>query len=135
MSVQFLSGTSLNASFCLNRLGFTYALQVLTNKLFAPLFLENYSFTFTERKNFSRKALQSDGNKRVSPNLRLENRPAMAGMSRISDKGERREKKKQRSITVGQQMPDKKPGQCGDTSVRDDGIGMQKENVCRTSPH
>jgi len=62
--------------FCLNRLGFTDALQGLTNKLFAPLFPENNSFT--ERKNFSRNALQSDGTKRVSPNLRPENQPAMA---------------------------------------------------------
>lgn len=41
------------------------------------LFPENYSFT--ERKNFTRNALQSDEIKRGSPNLRLENQPAMAG--------------------------------------------------------
>jgi len=49
----------------------------LTNKLFSTLFPENYSFT--ERKNFTRNALQSDEIKRGSPNLRLENQPAMAG--------------------------------------------------------
>lgn len=50
----------------------------LTNKLFSTLFPENYSFT--ERKNFTRNALQSGEIKRGSPNLRLENQPAMAGM-------------------------------------------------------
>ena len=71
-------------------LGIYRCFKGLTNKLFPTLFLENYSFT--ERKNFSRNVLQSDGIKRVSPNLRLENQPAMAGMGRISDKGERIEK-------------------------------------------
>jgi hypothetical protein len=63
--------------FCLNRLGFTDALQGLTNKRFPTLFPENYSFA--ERKNFIGNALQSDEIKRGSPNLRLENQPAMAG--------------------------------------------------------
>jgi len=63
---------------CLNRLGFTDASGGLTNKLFSTLFLENYSFA--ERKNFTRNALQSGEIKRGSPNLRLENQPAMAGM-------------------------------------------------------
>ena len=76
--------------FCLNRLGFTDALQGLTNKRFPTLFPENYSFA--ERKNFIGNALQSDGIKRGSPNLRLENQPARAGMSRISDKMEKIEK-------------------------------------------
>ena len=49
----------------------------LTNKLFSTLFPENYSFK--ERKNFTRNALQSGEIKRGSPNLRLENQPAMAG--------------------------------------------------------
>ena len=74
--------------FCLNRLGFTDALQGLTNKRFPTLFPENYSFA--ERKNFTGNALQSDGIKRGSPNLRLENQPATAGMDRISDNGEDR---------------------------------------------
>jgi hypothetical protein len=69
--------------FCLNRLGFTDALQGLTNKRFPTLFPENYSFA--ERKNFIGNALQSDGIKRGSPPLRLENQPAMAGMDRMSD--------------------------------------------------
>jgi len=54
----------------------------LTNKLLPTLFLENYSFA--ERKNFIGNALQSDGIKRGSPPLRLENQPAMAGMDRMS---------------------------------------------------
>ena len=62
------------------------ALQGLANKLFPPLFPENYSFA--ERKNFTGNALQSDGIKRGSPNLRLETQPATAGMGRISDNGE-----------------------------------------------
>ena len=74
--------------FCLNRLGFTDALQGLTNKRFPTLFPENYSFA--ERKNFTGNALQSDGIKRGSPNLRLENQPVTAGMDRISDNGEDR---------------------------------------------
>jgi len=45
---------------------------------------------FAERKNFTGNALQSDGIKRGSPNLRLENQPATAGMDRISDNGEDR---------------------------------------------
>jgi hypothetical protein len=64
--------------FCLNRLGFTDALQGLADKLLPSLFPENYSFA--ERKNFTGNALQSDGNKRGSPTLRLENQPARAGM-------------------------------------------------------
>jgi hypothetical protein len=60
----------------------------LTNKLFPTLFPENYSFA--ERKNFTGNALQSDGIKRGSPNLRLENQPTTAGMDRISDNGEDR---------------------------------------------
>ena len=68
--------------FCLNRLGFTDALQGLTNKRFPTLFPENYSFA--ERKNFIGNALQSDGIKRGSPPLRLENQPAMAEMDRMS---------------------------------------------------
>jgi len=67
-------------------LGFTDALQELANKLFPTLFPENYSFA--ERKNFTGNALQSDGIKRGSPNLRLENQPATAGMGRISDNRE-----------------------------------------------
>ena len=62
--------------FCLNRLGFTDALQGLTNKRFPTLFPENYSFA--ERKNFTGNALQSDGTKRGSPPLRLENQTGMA---------------------------------------------------------
>ena len=73
-------------------LGIYRCFKRLTNKLFPTLFPENYSFS--ERKNFSRNALQSDGIRRVSPNLRLENQPAMAGMSRISDKSEKIEKGK-----------------------------------------
>ena len=80
------------SSFCLNRLGFTDALQGLANKLFPTLFLENYSFA--ERKNFTGNALQSDGIKRGSPNLRLENQPATAGMGRISDNREIIEKER-----------------------------------------
>ena len=68
--------------FCLNRLGFTDALQGLTNKRYPTLFPENYSFA--ERKNFIGNALQSDGIKRGSPPLRLENQPVMAGMDRMS---------------------------------------------------
>ena len=71
-------------------LGIYRCFKGLTNKLFPTFFPENYSFT--ERKNFSRNALQNDGTKRVSPNLRLENRPAMAGMSRISGKSKKIEK-------------------------------------------
>ena len=63
-------------------LGFTDALQGLTNKRFPTLFPENYSFA--ERKNFIGNALQSDGIKRGSPPLRLENQPVMAGMDRMS---------------------------------------------------
>jgi len=59
-------------------LGFTDALQGLANKLLSTLFLENYSFA--ERKNFARNALQSDEIKRGSPPLRLENQTEMAGM-------------------------------------------------------
>ena len=62
---------------CPNRLGFTDALQGLANKLFPTLFPENYSFR--ERKNFPRNALQSDGIKRGSPPLRLENQSAKGG--------------------------------------------------------
>ncbi|WP_336617731.1 hypothetical protein [Bacteroides acidifaciens] len=80
------------SSFCLNRLGFTDALQGLANKLFPTLFPENYSFA--ERKNFTGNALQSDGIKRGSPNLRLENQPATAGMGRISDNREIIEKER-----------------------------------------
>ena len=56
--------------------------QGLTNKRFPTLFPENYSFA--ERKNFIGNALQSDGIKRGSPPLRLENQPVMAGMDRMS---------------------------------------------------
>ena len=72
--------------FCLNRLGFTDALQGLANKLFPTLFPENYARH--ARKNFTGNALQSDGIKRGSPNLRLETHPETAGMGRISDNGE-----------------------------------------------
>ena len=61
---------------------YTDALQGLTNKRFPTLFPENYSFA--ERKNFIGNALQSDGIKRGSPPLRLENQPVMAGMDRMS---------------------------------------------------
>jgi len=53
-------------------------LQGTDEQAISTLFPENYSFT--ERKNFTRNALQSDEIKRGSPNLRLENQPAMAGM-------------------------------------------------------
>ncbi|MCD0221882.1 hypothetical protein LPH68_19335 [Bacteroides sp. 1_1_30] len=46
-----------------------------------------------ERKNFTGNALQSDGTKRGSPPLRLENQPARTGMSRISEKRETIEKR------------------------------------------
>jgi len=59
-------------------LGIYRCFKGLTNKLFSTLFPENYSFA--ERKNFTGNALQSDGNKRGSPTLRLENQPARAGM-------------------------------------------------------
>ena len=49
----------------------------LSNTYFSTLFPENYSFA--GRKNFTRNALQSGEIKRGSPNLRLENQPAMAG--------------------------------------------------------
>ena len=75
-------GLLFGSLFCLNRLGFTDALQGLTNKRFPTLFPENYSFA--ERKNFIGNALQSDGIKRGSPPLRLENQPVMAGMDRMS---------------------------------------------------
>ena len=68
---------------CLNRLGFTDALKGLANKLFPTLFPENYARP--ARKNFTGNALQSDGIKRGSPNLRLETQPETAGMGRISD--------------------------------------------------
>ena len=71
-------------------LGIYRCFKGLTDKLFPTLFPENYSFA--ERKNFIGNALQSDGIKRGSPNLRLENQPARAGMSRISDKMEKIEK-------------------------------------------
>jgi len=58
---------------CPNRLGFTDAVQGLADKLLPTLFPENYSFT--ERKNFPRNALQSGGIKRGSPPLRLKNQP------------------------------------------------------------
>lgn len=64
--------------------GFYGCLNGLTGKLIPTLFPENYAFA--ERKNFTGNALQSDGIKRGSPNLRLENQPAMAGMDRIGDK-------------------------------------------------
>lgn len=78
------------SSFCLNRLGFTDALQGLANKLFPTLFPENYARP--ARKNFTGNALQSDGIKRGSPTLCLENQPVMAGMKPDSGKRKKIEK-------------------------------------------
>ena len=74
-------------------LGIYSCFKGLSDKPFPPLFPENYSFS--ERKNFTGNALQSDGIKRDSPNLRLESQPARAGISQISDKREKIEKEVQ----------------------------------------
>ncbi|EFI14689.1 conserved hypothetical protein [Bacteroides sp. D22] len=65
-------------------LGIYRCFKGLSDKPFPPLFPENYSFS--ERKNFTGNALQSDGIKRDSPNLRLENRPARAGSNRSNNR-------------------------------------------------
>jgi len=77
VDICFVIFPSFRFFFLPEPLGMYRCFKGLTNKLFSTLFPENYSFT--ERKNFTRNALQSDEIKRGSPNLRLENQPAMAG--------------------------------------------------------
>ena len=57
--------------------------QAISNAFFGKLL-------FHRKEEFYKNALQSDGIKRGSPNLRLENQPVTAGMDRISDNGEDR---------------------------------------------
>jgi len=77
VDICFVIFPSFRFFFLPEPLGIYRCFKGLTNKLFSTLFPENYSFT--ERKNFTRNALQSGEIKRGSPNLRLENQPAMAG--------------------------------------------------------
>jgi len=65
VDICFVIFPSFRFFFLPEPLGIYRCFKGLTNKLFSTLFPENYSFT--------------DEIKRGSPNLRLENQPAMAG--------------------------------------------------------